>query len=98
MWGQLKTLSHLQATSMVVEKRLKDDLCCHGLYIANNDDNVEKTKEIEKLKGPWALGWQLLTNESNKKNCKHKLDGENEVQHSSVVSRWTRKEQLCLFL
>jgi len=56
MWGQLKTLSHLQATSMVVEKRLKDDLCCHGLYIANNDDNVEKTKEIEKLKGPWALG------------------------------------------
>jgi hypothetical protein len=52
MWGQLKTLSHLQATSMVVEKRLKDDLCCH----ANNDDNVGKTKEIEKLKGPWASG------------------------------------------
>jgi len=48
MWGQLKTLSYLQATSMVVERRLKDGLCCHGLYNANNDDNVGKTKEIFK--------------------------------------------------
>ncbi len=83
---------------MVVERRLKDDLCCHGLYIANNDDNVGKAKEIEKMKGPRAWGRQLLTNESNKENYKHKLDGENEVQDSSVVSRWTRKEQLYLFL
>jgi hypothetical protein len=72
---------------MVVERRLKDDLCCHGLYIANNDDNVGKAKEIEKMKGLRALGQQLLKNESNKKNCKHKLDGENEVQDNSVVSR-----------
>jgi len=56
MWGQLKTLNHLQATSMVVERRLKDDLCCHGPYIANNDDNVGKAKEIEKMKGLWASG------------------------------------------
>jgi len=48
MWGQLKTLSHLQATSMVVERRLKDGLCCYGPYSANNDDNVGKTNEIEK--------------------------------------------------
>jgi len=39
------------------------------------------------MKGPWASGHGLLTNESNKKNCKHKLDGENEVQDNSVVSR-----------
>jgi hypothetical protein len=50
------------------------------------------------MKGPRAWGRQLLTNESNKENYKHKLDGENEVQDSSVVSRWTRKEQLYLFL
>lgn len=87
MWGQLKTLSHLQAIAMVVERRLKDDLCCHGPYIANNDDDVGKTKEIEEMKGPRASSRQLLTNESNKENYKHKLDGENEVQDTSVVSR-----------
>jgi hypothetical protein len=52
MWGQLKTLNHLQATAMVVERRLKDDLCYHGPYIANNDDDVGKAKEIEEMKGP----------------------------------------------
>jgi hypothetical protein len=55
MWGQLKTLSHLQATSMVVEMRLKNDLCCHGPYTANNDDNVGKSKKIEEMKGLRAL-------------------------------------------
>jgi hypothetical protein len=62
MWGQLKTLSYLQATTMVVGRRLKDDLCCHGLYIANNV--VGKAKEIEEMKGPRASCRQLLTNES----------------------------------
>ncbi len=64
---------------MVVERRLKDDLCYHGPYIANNDDDVGKAKEIEEMKGPQTSRWQLLTNESNKENRKHKLDGENEV-------------------
>jgi hypothetical protein len=31
------------------------------------------------MKGPQTSRWQLLTNESNKENRKHKLDGENEV-------------------
>jgi hypothetical protein len=72
---------------MLVERSLHDGLCCHGLYIANNDDNVGKTKEIEEMKGPRTSSQQLLSNESNKENCKHKLDGENEVQDNSVVSR-----------